>query len=92
MLFMVIEHYSATKKNAIANRFYEQGRLLPEGVVYQASWLDEAGTLCFQLMEAPSRELLDQWIARWSDLVDFEVVSVLTLAEFWERRNGHPKS
>lgn len=86
MLFMVIEHYSGEKKEAIATRFCEQGRLLPESVVYQASWLDEAGTLCFQLMEAPSRELLDQWIVRWSDLVDFEVVPVLTSAEFWEKQ------
>jgi hypothetical protein len=38
-------------------------------------------------MSAPNRETLDHWIARWSDLVDFEVVPVLTSAEFWARRN-----
>jgi hypothetical protein len=61
--------------------------MLPEGVVYEASWLNEAGTRCFQVMSAPNRETLDHWIARWSDLVDFEVVPVLTSAEFWARRN-----
>jgi hypothetical protein len=36
-------------------------------------------------MEAESREALDDWIGRWSDLVDFEVVSVVTSAEAAER-------
>ena len=68
--------------------FSLSGRMLPEGVVYHASWLDEAGTCCFQIMEAPNRELLNVWVGRWSDLVDFEVVPVLTSAEFWARRAG----
>jgi len=37
-------------------------------------------------MEAEDRALLDQWIARWNDLVDFEVVPVMTSTEFWEQR------
>jgi hypothetical protein len=32
-------------------------------------------------MEASDRTLLDQWMARWADLVDFEVLPVLTSAE-----------
>ena len=32
-------------------------------------------------MECDRRELLDEWIARWDDLVDFEVVPVITSAE-----------
>ena len=32
-----------------------------------------------------NRHLLEQWIARWSDLVDFEVVPVVTSAEATER-------
>ena len=57
-----------------------------EATKQEASWLDEAGTQCFQVMHAPDRESLDVWIARWSDLVDFEVVPVLTSSEFWARR------
>jgi hypothetical protein len=34
-------------------------------------------------MEAPSPELLDAWIGCWNDLVDFEVVPMLTSADFW---------
>jgi hypothetical protein len=32
-------------------------------------------------MEAPSRDLVDAWIARWNDLVEFEVVPVMPSAE-----------
>jgi siroheme synthase len=31
-------------------------------------------------MEAPDRALLDRWIAQWDDLVEFEVVPVITSA------------
>jgi hypothetical protein len=36
-------------------------------------------------MECEDRRLLDQWIARWSDLVDFEVIPVITSAQAVER-------
>jgi hypothetical protein len=36
---------------------------------------------CFQVMECDDARLLQQWIASWCDLIDFEVVPVLTSAE-----------
>jgi uncharacterized protein DUF3303 len=86
MLFMVIEHFQKGKLNLVAERFQTQGRMLPDGVVYHASWVDASGQRCFQIMEAPSEELLEVWISRWSDLVDFETVPVLTSAEFWAQQ------
>ena len=32
-------------------------------------------------METSERELLDQWLAAWNDLIDFEVVPVITSPE-----------
>jgi len=32
-------------------------------------------------MEAPTRALLEEWMARWDDLVRFEVVDVVASAE-----------
>jgi hypothetical protein len=32
-------------------------------------------------MEAENPALLDEWTARWSDLVEFEVVPVITSAD-----------
>jgi hypothetical protein len=31
---------------------------------------------CFQLMECTDARLLQQWVAHWQDLVDFEIVAV----------------
>jgi hypothetical protein len=45
---------------------------------------DELG-VCHQLMETADRALLDQWMANWTDLVDFEVVPVINSAEATER-------
>lgn len=59
--------------------------MLPEGVTYLASWIDSAGARCFQVMEAPNSELLNSWVSRWDDLIDFEIVPVLTSADFWAR-------
>ena len=61
---------------------------MPEGVSYEASWVEPEGGRCFQVMQAPDRATLDLWIARWSDLVDFEVVPVLTSQEFWAQRHS----
>jgi hypothetical protein len=60
--------------------------MLPEGVKYHASWVDAAGTCCFQVMEAQQPELLNTWISHWEDLIDFEIVPVLTSADFWATR------
>jgi hypothetical protein len=84
---MVIERFKDGDPSRVGERFAQRGRMLPEGVSYDASWLDEAGTRCFQVMEATDRAALDEWIGKWSDLVDFEVVPVLTSQEFWARRH-----
>jgi hypothetical protein len=83
MLFMVIERFKHGDAKPIGERFKRSGRMLPEGVTYQASWVDSKGTRCFQLMEAPHPELLSAWVSRWDDLIDFEIVPVLTSNDFW---------
>jgi hypothetical protein len=84
MLFMVIEHFKDAA--AVGARFEAKGRMLPDGVVYHASWVEPGGARCFQLMEAPSAEALQAWTRRWEDLADFEIVPVLTSQEFWGKR------
>ncbi len=76
MQYMVIEQFKDAP--AIYQRLRERGRLMPEGLYYVDSWISQDLTQCFQLMEAESRELFDEWIANWSDLMDFEVVLTIT--------------
>jgi len=86
MLFMVIERFRHGDPTAVGERFKASGRMLPDGVTYQASWMDEAGSRCFQIMEAPALDALNEWVRRWDDLVEFEITPVLTSADFWAHR------
>jgi len=52
MLFMVIERFKHGDATLVGERFKGSGRMLPDDVVYHASWVDSAGTRCFQIMEA----------------------------------------
>jgi len=85
MLFMVIERFRNGNPRLVGERFKRSGRMLPDGVLYHASWLDSAGTRCFQLMEAPHAQMLDAWMHRWDDLIEFEVIPVLTSSDFWAK-------
>jgi Protein of unknown function (DUF3303) len=87
LLYMVVERF---KRGPIPvyERAVEQGRLLPDGLVYVDSWVDERLDRCFQLMETDDPALFDDWAARWSDLAEFEVVPVIASAEAAERVLG----
>jgi Protein of unknown function (DUF3303) len=85
VLFHVTERYRDGDPVPVYRRFREQGRMTPDGVEYVASWVTDDLATCFQVMEAESPEALDEWIDRWADLVDFEVVPVITSAEASER-------
>lgn len=86
MLFMVIEVFRNRDAKAIGERFRREGRMLPADVTYHASWIDEENMRCFQLMEGHSMQALEPWIARWKDLVEFEVVPVVSSGDFWAQR------
>ena len=78
---MVIEAYRMGPQ-PVYERFAERGRMLPEGLRYLDSWVDaERAERCFQLMETDEPALFDEWTRQWSDLVDFEIVPVVTSAE-----------
>jgi hypothetical protein len=86
MLFMVIEHFRNDDPQPIQQRFQLQGRMLPEGVIYHTSWIDPEKARCYQLMEAPNLEKVRLWTQAWDDLVDFEIVPVLTSQDYWAQR------
>jgi len=80
MLYMVLEHYKGDPV-PVYRRFREQGRLAPEGLRYVGSWVTADLHRCYQLMECDDPALLQQWIDRWKDIVDFQVVPVITSAD-----------
>jgi hypothetical protein len=82
---MVVERFKNKDAATVYRRFRDNGRLAPEGLQYISSWVDDKLERCYQLMETHDRTLLDQWMANWSDLVDFEVHPVITSKEAAER-------
>ena len=84
----MIERFKPGSQSLIGGRFRQNGRMLPGGVTHHASWVEPSGARCFQIMEAASPELLQTWVSRWSDLVDFEIIPVQTSAEFWAKARG----
>jgi hypothetical protein len=84
-LYMIVEHFRNGDAAPVYRRFRAQGRLAPEGLTYVSSWVDDRLERCYQIMETDDRALLDQWIANWSDLVEFEVHPVMTSAEASEK-------
>jgi Protein of unknown function (DUF3303) len=85
---MVIETYTRGPAPVYA-RADASGRMLPPGLTYLESWVDDR-TLdrCFQLMETEEPTLFDEWIANWNDLVEFEIVPVINSAEAAARMNA----
>ena len=84
-LYMLVEHFKNKDAVSVYRRFRDRGRMVPEGVVYVSSWVDQNLERCYQLMETDDRLLLDKWIANWSDLIDFEVHPVVTSKEAFEK-------
>ena len=84
-LYMVVERFKNKDAAPVYRRFRESGRLMPEGLTYVSSWIDEKLERCYQLMETHDRALLDAWMAQWSDLMEFEVYPVITSKEAVER-------
>lgn len=81
MLFMVIERFRNGDAKAVYRRFRDQGRGMPEGLRYVNSWIEASFDRCFQVMECDDARLLQQWVAAWSDLIEFEIVPVVPSAE-----------
>ena len=81
MQFMIVEHFRNGDPSPVYERFRQRGRLAPAGLTYVNSWVTVDLARCYQVMECEDRGLLEQWMAAWQDLVEFEVHPVITSAE-----------
>ncbi|MGO8949119.1 MAG: DUF3303 domain-containing protein [Ktedonobacterales bacterium] len=81
MLFMVIERFKNRDAKAVYSRFNEKGRMLPDGLKYLGSWVEDNFDRCFQLMECDDPGLFEEWLSNWKDLGDFEIVHVVSSVE-----------
>ena len=81
VLYMIIEHFCDGDAVPVYRRFRDRGRLAPERLTYVASWVTTDLRHCYQVMECDDERLLDEWMDQWRDIVDFEVVPVMTSAD-----------
>lgn len=82
MLFMVIEHFKDNDMLPIYKRVRDEGRLLPEGLVYRDSWIEPNFSRCFQLMECSDLRLFQQWVLQWRGSgTTIEIVPVVSSKE-----------
>ena len=85
MHYLVIERFRNRDPIPVYRRSQARGRLMPDGLSYVSSWITDDLSRCYQIMEAADPGLLEQWMARWSDLVEFEVIPVLSSQQVQER-------
>ena len=85
MLYMIIERFKNGDPVPVYRRFRERGRMAPDGLTYVSSWVTSDLDRCYQVMECDDPRLLEEWKSRWADLIDFEVIPVLTSAQAVEK-------
>jgi len=81
MLVMVVERFPPGGAAAVYGRLEAEGRLAPDRLRYVDSWVRADLRGCFQLMECDDPLLLQEWVARWGELADFEIVPVTRSAD-----------
>ena len=81
MLYMVIEHFREGTAPEIYRRYREKGRMTPDGLEYISSWISHDVKTCWQIMQTENAAFLKQWTKYWDDLIDFEIIPILTSAE-----------
>ena len=81
MRYMVVERFKPDSVKTVYERGREQGRMLPNGLEYLDSWVSSSLDVCFQLMECENEQLFEEWFRCWNDLVEFEVIPVISSAQ-----------
>ncbi len=76
MLFMVVEKFKNQDGKAVYRKL-QNGRGLPDGLEFVASYVTADLGRCFQLMRTDDITTFQKWIADWQDVVEFEVVPVV---------------
>jgi hypothetical protein len=85
---MVIEHFKKGCAEEIYRRADERGRMLPDGLDYIDSWVSVGLDRCYQLMCCDDESLFREWLNEWEDLIEFEIVPVMTSNEAHQKVLG----
>ncbi len=78
MLYIIVEKFREGCSEEIYKRAASSGRMLPDGLEYLDSWVTMSIDRCYQLMRTENEELIQEWIEKWDDLAEFEVIPVMS--------------
>ncbi len=81
MRYMIIERFKDGRIQDVYKRFDERGRMMPVGLTFIDSWISADLRTCYQLMSTEDHSLFQQWTCQCDDLVDFEIVPVVSSSE-----------
>lgn len=81
MLYMVVEQFKDDNAQAVYERYFDKGRMMPEGMTYIGSWVTIDLTRCYQIVECEDETQLQTWMDNWTDLVDFFIRPVVPGAD-----------
>lgn len=77
MIFLIIERFIPEKVKELYELLDREGRQLPDGVKYINSWVDMDLETCYQIMEAENVGKIQEWLIRWQDFAEFEIIPVI---------------
>lgn len=78
MQFMTIWTIKPDHMGSARERFQQTGAPPPEGVKMVGRWHDVAGGRGFNIAETDDATAIAKWCQQWADLLDFEIVPVMT--------------
>ena len=88
MRYMVIERFKPGRAADIYRRLAEKGRMMPDSLRYVDSFIAEDFVTCWQVMETDDFSSFEQWMQNWRDVMEFQIVPVLSSAEARKRALG----
>ena len=75
MKFMITWHLKPAQQSAATARFLETGGIPPKGVKMLGRWHGPGKG--FVLAETTNLKALNEWLFRWTDLLEFNVMPVI---------------
>lgn len=78
MTFHISYRLSPDHRNDVQKRFKSTGAPPPGGVTMKGRWHSVNGNAGYIIAESTDIDAVGTWIQEWSDLLQFEVIPVLT--------------
>ena len=78
MKLMIVGSWSSTTLQAIGSRFANGEHAVPPSpCVVITRWHDPSSKLFWLVVDTPDSALIQEWMSRWTDIVDWQTYTVI---------------